>query len=75
MQLQRIQDIRRKGGAVEIDKPHESLLLPTKALAISELGLPKKKNPNDLYYDRAGKDIAAAQTTPQASGRCVVCCV
>lgn len=68
--VRRLQKIKAEGGLVIIDKPAESLLMPTKLGAA-----PKKeavvigKRDIDKYYDQTGKEVAGSQAQPTASGR------
>ena len=67
--VRRVAEVRSKGGYVEVIKPKESVFMTTK---ITKDEPPKKpaSNPNAVYYDKDGKDIAnTGLSKPVASGR------
>ena len=68
--VRRVAEVRSKGGFVEVIKPKESVFMTTKITKDE----PKKpaSNPNTVYYDKDGKDIAnTGLAKPVASGRSV----
>jgi hypothetical protein len=68
--VRRIQAIKAAGGTVVIDKPKESLLIPTKALQHKPVVAPPMgQRPIDKLYDHSKGDIVMPDTKPEASGR------
>ena len=70
--MRRIQAIKAAGGTVVVDKPKESLLIPTKALEHVPVVPPAPgQRPIDKHYDHSKGDIVLPSTKPTASGRSV----
>ena len=65
--LQRVADIKAKGGKVEPQSVSQSVLLKTgKVSSKDAIVKPEAPNPNGNFYDHAGKDVVNAKRCAHA---------